>query len=104
MIYSIHMKQGLAIALIFLSMAGLGCSKKSTESPLADCQNSQFHFACVLDKAMAAKDPSICAQVEQEKAMTCVAGYEEIIGSEVACEDLKNSILISDCKLERGTK
>lgn len=104
MIYFGHMKRGLVILIPLLALVGFGCARTATNDVTSECQKAQYPFACVLDKAMAAKDPSICAQIEREKVMICVAGYEEIIGSKVACEDLKNPVSISDCKLARPIK
>ncbi|MFA6447179.1 MAG: hypothetical protein WCW31_02875 [Patescibacteria group bacterium] len=98
------MKRGLVILIPLLALLGFGCAKKVANDAKSGCEKAQYPFACVLDKAMAAKDVSICTQVEREKVMTCVEGYEEIIGSKVACEDLKNPVSISDCKLVRPTK
>jgi len=105
MIYSGHMKPGLVILLSFLAMMGFGCAKKAAiiASP-ANCQKAEYPFACVLDKAMAAKDPSLCVEAGDEKIANCINGYQEVTGLKINCAELKNPATAAACERMHKTK
>lgn len=113
MIYSGHMpyceqnrtmKWGLAALIPLLVFTGFGCSKKTVETSQTDCQKAQYPFACVLDKAMAAKDPSLCIEAGNDRIMTCISGYEEVTGIKINCAELKNPAVAAACVQAHKTK
>jgi len=87
-------------------LAGWGCKHQAT--PVSDknvdagsvagqCEKAEQPFACVLDQAMAARDPNICAAAGEVKRVTCLEAYAEILSEPVACAAVKDPKFKFDC-------
>jgi hypothetical protein len=66
--------------------------------PLSDCKDANNVFACILDRAMDAKDPSVCATAGEEKRMNCVRAYVEITGAPVECRVFMDPKFRAECE------
>ncbi len=94
------------ILLILTALLGAGCF--SSEKNLSidqnqDCSNAEYVFACYLDKATSAKDPNLCKDAG-DKRITCLNAYAEVMGREVACDEIKDVEFNLECRANQIQK
>lgn len=61
------------------------------------CANAQYPFACYLDKAMAAGDPSLCRNAGFGKVGDCLRAYSEILEIDVKCSEFQDPTFEVEC-------
>ena len=73
-------------------------SAGKSDIPLSDCKGASNVFACILDRAMNEKDPSLCASAGDDKRMNCVRAYVEITGAPVECKVFTDPKFRAECE------
>ncbi|MFZ6015778.1 MAG: hypothetical protein ACOYUZ_05520 [Patescibacteria group bacterium] len=97
------MKKIAFLSLILLIIIGGGCFGKTEKTTIisdkSNCETSEFRFACYLDRAMSAGDPSLCVDLGIDKRLNCLASYAEIMEAEIDCRSLKDPDFITECEM-----
>jgi len=101
----------IALALA-ISLTGWGCKRQASPAQqqsaksapaIEKCQKANQPFACILDAAMAADDPTLCVYAGEAKRMNCLNGYMEITGAPVACEVIQDPKFNAECTQSLGS-
>lgn len=85
----------LLVSSIFF---GFGC-KQTQEISNQDCAQAEYPFACYLDNATAASDVNLCKEAGT-KRINCLNAYQEILGTEVSCDELEDPGFAMECETQ----
>jgi len=105
-------KMSIITSVLTLVLFGWGC-KQAANTPQQEaakglpgvekCQNAAQPFACIVDAAMAANDPTLCIGAGEDKRINCLEAYQEITGVPVLCDVIQDLKFKSECTKALGS-